>query len=324
MKIKKKLIFLILFILVVSSSLLLIKEDNSKKVVVYNVSVITRGKNSEIWSRMKAGMEQASSEMNVNLDFITLLEKNNVTEQRNILEKLINSDVDALIISPADYNEISELIENINKKIPVILFESRIDTKQEIPYISCDNYELGKNLAEEIVRNGNTRSNIAILKSDLSYSSANEQYTGFIEEISNSKNTYDLIELPMDDSKLYNAISEIIKEDKTKAIVSFDPSLLEAIGKAKKYIVNNNEENCNIELYGTGCTSTIISLIEENIITSIAIQNEFNVGYLSVKTAVLKIQEKKNIDKVNITSTLINKRNMYSNKNQKMLFPIIR
>lgn len=325
MKVNKKIIFIILFILVLSSSLLLINEGKSKNVLIYNVSVITRGKNGEVWSRMKAGMEQASSEMNVNLNFISLLEENSVNEQKNILEREMNGDTDAIIISPADYTELSDLIENINKKVPIVLFESKIETKQDIPYVSCDNYELGKNLAEELIKNGNTRSNIAIVKSDLSSSSTKERYDGFIEEISNSKNSYELIEIPVDDSKLYNKIKSLMEENKFDAIVSFDTNILEAIGKAKKYVLNNSEiKSNNIEIYGTGCTSTIISLIEENIINSISMQNEFNVGYLSVKNSVFKIEGKKNKKTVNITSTIINSRNMYSKENEKMLFPIIR
>lgn len=325
MKLNKKIVFIILFILVLSSSLLLLNEGNRKDIEVYNVSVIIRGKNGEVWNRMKAGMEQASSEMNVNLRFISLLEENSVTEQKEILEREMNSDTDAIVISPADYTELSALIENINKKIPIVLFESKIETKQNIPYVSCDNYELGKSLAEELIRNGNTRNNIAIVKSDLSSSSTKERYSGFIEEISNSKNSYELIEIPLDDSKLYNKIRALMEEDKFDAIVSFDTNTLEAIGKAKKYILNNSETRFNnIEMYGTGCTSIIISLIEENMINAISMQNEFNVGYLSIENSVLKIEGKKNKKTVNIISTIINSRNMYSKENQKMLFPIIR
>lgn len=325
MKLNKKIVFIILFILVLSSSLLLLNEGNRKEIEVYNVSVIIRGKNGEVWNRMKAGMEQAASEMNVNLRFISLLEENSVTEQKEILEREMNIDTDAIVISPADYTELSAFIENINKKIPIVLFESKIETKQNIPYVSCDNYELGKSLAEELIRNGNTRSNIAIVKSDLSSSSTKERYSGFIEEISNSKNSYELIEIPLDDSKLYNKIRSLMEEDKFDAIVSFDANTLEAVGKAKKYILNNSEARFNnIEIYGTGCTSIIISLIEENMINAISMQNEFNVGYLSIENSVLKIEGKKNKKTVNIISTIINSRNMYSKENQKMLFPIIR
>lgn len=330
MKVNKRIVFIILLILLLVSSLLLLKESKSKKIIVYDVAVITRGRNSEIWTRMKAGMEQASSEMNINLRFISLLEENSVTEQKDILEREMNRGTDAIIISPADYTELSTLIENINKKIPIVLFESKIETKQAIPYVSCDNYKLGRNLGEELIKNGNTRSNIAVVKSDVSYSSIEERYVGFIEEISSSKNSYELIEIPLDDSKLYNQIKVLMEEDKFDVIVAFDTNALEAIGKAKKYVLNNSEiknskiKNNNIDLYGTGCTSTIISLIEENIINSISMQNEFNVGYLSVKDAVLKIQGKKIEKTVDIISTIINSKNMYSKENQKMLFPIIR
>ena len=325
MRVNKKIVFMILLILLLVSSLLLLKESESKKIIVYDVVVITRGRNSEIWSRMKAGMEQASSEMNINLRFISLLEENSVTEQKDILEKEMNRGTDAIIISPADYTELSSLIENINKKIPIVLFESKIETKQAIPYVSCDNYKLGRNIGEELIKNGNTRSNIAVVKSDVSYSSIDERYVGFIEEISSSKNSYEVIEIPLDDSKLCDEIKVLMEEDKFDVIVAFDTNALEAIGKAKKYVLNNSEiKNNNIQIYGTGCTSTIISLIEENIINSISMQNEFNVGYLSVKNAVLKIQGKKIEKTVDIISTVINRKNMYSKENQRMLFPIIR
>ena len=52
-------------------------------------------------------------------------------------------------------------------------------------------------------------------------------------------------------------------------------------------------------------------------------QNEFNVGYLSVKASVSQIEEK-SIDDSIITSTIINSRNMYSKENQRMLFPFVR
>ena len=325
MRVNKKIVFMILLILLLVSSLLLLKESESKKIIVYDIAVITRGRNSEIWSRMKAGMEQASSEMNINLRFISLLEENSVTEQKDILEKEMNRGTDAIIISPADYTELSSLIENINKKIPIVLFESKIETKQAIPYVSCDNYKLGRNIGEELIKNGNTRSNIAVVKSDVSYSSIDERYVGFIEEISSSKNSYEVIEIPLDDSKLCDEIKVLMEEDKFDVIVAFDTNALEAIGKAKKYVLNNSEiKNNNIQIYGTGCTSTIISLIEENIINSISMQNEFNVGYLSVKNAVLKIQGKKIEKTVDIISTVINRKNMYSKENQRMLFPIIR
>jgi ribose transport system substrate-binding protein len=322
-KIKKKLVFIILFIMLISSFLVLLNEGKKKDVKVYNFSVIIRGKNSEGWRIIKEGMEQAASEMNVNIRFLTLLEENSIKEQTELIERELNDGTDAILISPTDYNAMASTIENVRKKVPVVLFESNIETKQNIPYISCDNYELGQSLAEEIVRNGNTRSKVSIIKSDLNCSSINERYLGFVDEIEKSKNTYEFLELPRDEVQLYNKVREIIENNETDVIITFEPNILESIGKAKKYVLSTNNLKYNVELYGTGSTSLIISLIEENVINSIAMQNEFNVGYLSVKASVSQIEEK-SIDDSIITSTIINSRNMYSKENQRMLFPFVR
>ena len=323
MKIKKKLVFIILFIMLISSFLVLLNEGKKKDVKVYNFSVIIRGKNSEGWRIIKEGMEQAASEMNVNIRFLTLLEENSIKEQTELIERELNDGTDAILISPTDYNAMASTIENVRKKVPVVLFESNIETKQNIPYISCDNYELGQSLAEEIVRNGNTRSKVSIIKSDLNCSSINERYLGFVDEIEKSKNTYEFLELPRDEVQLYNKVREIIENNETDVIITFEPNILESIGKAKKYVLSTNNLKYNVELYGTGSTSLIISLIEENVINSIVMQNEFNVGYLSVKASVSQIEEK-SIDDSIITSTIINSRNMYSKENQRMLFPFVR
>lgn len=323
MKIKKKLVFIILLIMLISSFLVLLNEGKKKDVKVYNFSVIIRGKNSEGWRIIKEGMEQAASEMNVNIRFLTLLEENSIKEQTELIERELNDGTDAILISPTDYNAMASTIENVRKKVPVVLFESNIETKQNIPYISCDNYELGQSLAEEIVRNGNTRSKVSIIKSDLNCSSINERYLGFVDEIEKSKNTYEFLELPRDEVQLYNKVREIIENNETDVIITFEPNILESIGKAKKYVLSTNNLKYNVELYGTGSTSLIISLIEENVINSIAMQNEFNVGYLSVKASVSQIEEK-SIDDSIITSTIINSRNMYSKENQRMLFPFVR
>ena len=323
MRIKKKLIFIVLFIMLISSFLILLEEGRKKEVRVYDISVIVRGRNSEGWRIIKEGMEQAASEMNVNIRFLTLLEENSIKEQKELMEREINSGTDAILIAPADYQEMVSIIESSRRKLPIILFESRIETDQDIPYISCDNYKLGQSLAEEVIKNGNTDKKISIIKSDLSCSSINERYLGFIDEISNSKNNYEFLELPSDEVQLYNKMRDIMEKRETDVIVAFDPNILESIGRVKKYVMNDINGKSNIELYGTGSTSLIISLIEEKIIDSIAIQNDFNVGYLSVKASVSEIEES-TLDKSIITSTIINSRNMYSKENQRMLFPFVR
>ena len=96
--------------------------------------------------------------------------------------------------------------------------------------------------------------------------------------------------------------------------------MLESVGQAKKDMSTANNQYSNIQIYGTGSTSKIISFLEEKVVNATAMQNEFNVGYIGVKTAVSMINKKKIDDSV-IYSTVVNSDNMYSNENQRLLFP---
>ena len=154
MKKKRKQIFGILFLLVVLSFLLLLNDtlliEKDKK--IYNISIIVRGKNSESLMIMKQGIDQAASEMNANISFVTLSEENNALEQKELMEREIKNKADAIVIAPVDYEKMTEPIENAMKKVPVILIESKVKSEKVQSSISCDNYDLGVSLGKEIIR----------------------------------------------------------------------------------------------------------------------------------------------------------------------------
>lgn len=326
MKKKRKQIAMILFLLLVLSFLPLLNDIKltEKYKRIYNISIITRGRNSESLMIMKQGIDQAASEVNVDISFITLSEENNVEEQKELIEREVKNKADAIIISPADYEKMAEPIENAMKKVAVILIESTVKSQQELSNVSCDNYKLGVSLAEEMVQMGNTKSNIAIVKNNLESSSVKERYDGFMSVMRNTENNCTFRELSGQKQVThYNETKNLIKENDVDALATFDAGILELIAEAKKDYSTVNKDKASVEIYGTGSTSKIISLLEDKVINATAMQNEFNIGYLGIKTAVSMI-ERKHIDNRTISSTVINNKNMYSQDNQRLLFPLIR
>jgi ribose transport system substrate-binding protein len=323
---RRKQIVMVLLLLVVLSFLLLLIDTlgHEKGKKIYNISLITTGKNSESLMIMKQGIDQSASEMNVNISFVTLSEDNNYVEQSELIAREIKNKADAIIISPVDYEKMAEPIENAMKKIPVILIESTVNSKYTLPSISCDNYELGVSLAEEMVKNGKVDSNIAIVKNNLECSSVKERYDGFMSVMQNTQNNCIFWDIKGEKSaEYYTEARKMLEWSNADAVVTFNSDMLEGFAQAKKDVSNFNKEKSSVEIYGVGSTSRIISFLEEKIINATAIQNEFNIGYLAVKTAIYKL-DNKNIDNSNISSTVINTKNMYSEENQKLLFPFVR
>jgi ribose transport system substrate-binding protein len=323
---KRKQTVVVLLLLVVLSFLLLLSDTltNEKDKGIYNISIITTGKNSEGLMIMKQGIDQAASEMNVNVSFVTLSEDNNYVEQTELITREIKNGTNAIIISPLDYEKMVEPIEDAMKKIPVVLIESTVKSANVLRSISCDNYKLGISLAEEMLSSGEVKSNIAIVKNNFECSSVKERYDGFMSVMNNTQNNCVFWEIQGDKQATYhNEAKRLLDENNIDAIVTFDSDMLEGIAQAKKELSSINKDKSAIGIYGTGSTSRIISFLEDKVINATAIQNEFNIGYLAVKTAKNKINGK-NIENSTISSTVINTNNMYSEENQKLLFPFVR
>ena len=325
MKIRKKYVFIILFIIMALSSILLLNEEiwANNDVIIYEISVITSGKSNESLMIMKEGIEQAASEMNVNISFITLSEENNVEEQKKLLDREVKNGADAILIAPAVYEGMSDEIESARKKTAVILIDSNIKTEENIPYIGCNNEELGASLADEVIKMGNTRGKIAIVNGNLGYSTVMERYNGFMSAILKSNNYVEFIDILLDEKDSYDKVLEVLNKKEFDAIVTFDVKTLELLAQCKKDINALNEEQIQTEIYGTGGTSKVTSFLEDDIIKATAIQNEFNIGYLGVKMAV-DIINNKYVENTLIYSAVIDKRSMYTEENERLLFPLIK
>ena len=326
MKKRRKQIAIILFVLLILSFLLLLSDTllNDKDKKTYNISIIVRGKNSESLMTMKKGIDQAASEMNVNINFITLSEENRVLEQTELIEEEIRNKADAIIIDPADYENMKEPIEKAMNKVPVILIESTVKSDRVLSSVSCDNYNLGVSLGKEMIEMGNTRANIAIVKNNLECSSIKDRYDGFMSVMKDTENTFISWQfLGQEQQNYYFQAKKLLEDNAVDVVVIFDTGMLEMVAQEKKDLRSINKEKKFAEIYGTGSTNKIISFLEDKVISATGIQNEFNIGYLGVEAAVYRINGK-DIKNNTISSTVINKRNMYSEENQRLLFPFIR
>ena len=78
-----------------------------------------------------------------------------------------------------------------------------------------------------------------------------------------------------------------------------------------------------VQLIGFDSSFNEIKLLEEGVMRSTVIQRPFQMGYLSIKTAVEVVKGKKVSKFIDTGSLLITKENMYEEENQKLMFPFV-
>lgn len=326
MKSKKTFVFIILFLLLIISFSVLLDDtlSNQKNKKIHNISLITSGRNNESLMIMKQGVDQAASELNIDVSFINLSQDNNIDEQKELIDREIKNGADAIILSPVDYEKMANTVEEAMKKVPIILIESNVDLEKTPPTIWSDNYELGELLGEQMIEMGDMGKKVAIIKNNLECKSIADRYEGFMSVMNKINNTYLFWEIPNESqANYYTEIKKLLETNDVDVVVTLSAGMLEYVAEVKKDSNIIDNEKSSIKVYGTGSTSKIISALEEKNINATATQNEFNIGYLGVKAAVDKLEGKK-ISNSTISSTIVNTDNMYSKENQRLLFPLIR
>ena len=305
-------IAIILFLFILD---FLLRRDNRE--VIYNIAYISDTRKSEDIKVIVEGISQAAKDMRVEVKSYVLANNNEVEAQIELIKKEVKGKADAILLNPTDSNKLSETIKKAYKDVPIVLINSAITGFDSIPIISCDNEEVGKEIADEIIRNGNTRNNIGIIVTNKNKSNLQDMYRGFLSEISYSKNNCKELNIGENINTYSQQINSFIKSENIDVLVTFERDILEELAQIKK------ENKLELELYGMGRTNKILSYLEEDIINSVAVQNEFNLGYLGVKIAVDKLNNKDTSSKT-IDFSIINKSNMYWDDNQKILFPFIK
>lgn len=325
---KKKLLVFFLLLVIIVLFFVFLSNDSFWKFSdnrVYEISVIIRGKNSESWAIMKQGIDQAASEKNVDISFVTLTTENSVDEQVSLLKREIDNGADAILISPVDEKELVAPIENAMKKLPVIMIESTVSSDKAVSYISCDNNQLGIDLADELYQyNSYVKRKVTVVESSMQCSSVQQRYQGFLDEINKiSDFTLEFQEFSAEPEEAYEQAKAYLASGNGDIIVAFEPTILEELGQASKDLKGVSSQYLPAQIYGVGNTTRIVSLMEEKYIHSTAVQNDFNIGYLGVQTAVDAVNGHHGKSNV-IDSTVVNIKNMYTKENQRLLFPFIR
>ena len=194
-------------------------------------------------------------------------------------------------------------------------------TKSITNKVICNEYQLGEILAEEALKNINKNDNIMIVNSNCNSTINDERFNGILKILENSKNYY-LISSE-ENYKDYKEFYNVIKNNDIKAVICLDRNITEKIAELKKGIIDKNKID-NILLFGVGNTNKIISLLEEEIINATAVQNEFNIGYIAVKNSIA-LNNGEKVDEIQkIKSTVISSNDMYSSKNERILFQFVR
>ena len=310
------LVLIILFLM--CSTDLLIKEPDKE---IYQIAVIIEDVRDDNYSNFRKGMDQAAVELNADVRFITLYEKQDANQQMEFINREQQDGTNALIIAPADENRLVSALTEKQITIPIILLGSELTGQGAAGSIIIDYKKMGEQLAEQMLETMDKNSVVLLLCNKNGQSRTSHLFLEGAVSVLEQAN-YNCKTLTQDDENASLLLLEELETMAGKQAVVFAESP-ELLIKAAGILEDNPSYEQYVKgIYGRGSTLQILNYLDRDIITGICITDEFSRGYFSVQMAVQALEGLGGQNPMTMESYYIQKKDLRESKYENMLFPI--
>lgn len=270
------------------------------------ISAIMRDSDSKIWSDMRSGMEQAASDLGVELRFLVPA-SGNAEEQENLIRKEMERGTDGIILTPIDSTYIEK---NLNfGAIPVVSLEVPLSGSWKT--VSPDNEQIGKQLAEFAVQE--KKVDAVLLVSSYPKNQGMAQRIEAAQQVLHEEG----VQTRLCRGNLSIPMREMAEEMGAEQIIALD-------SKATLMVADAYASSTHRPLiYGVGSSREITTHLEKGVISAVAAWSEYAAGYMAVECAAAPVQRKENDAEGALKVSIIKGDEIYEPENQKLLFPVI-
>lgn len=325
MKKHKVLIISIIIALCILIPCILIVVSNNLKTekqirIIYVLKTIDD--TNSFWSALIGGAKMAAKEYNVDLKIVAPKTEDDYKWQNELIEKAINEKPDSIVLCPADYSETTEMAKKImENKIKLVFIDSKVNENVQDALVATDNFLAGQKMGAYMKQFIKEDTKIAIMAHVKTSSTAIQREKGLRTALGEEAER--IVDVEFCDSsfqKAFDLTEEIMKKyPDVNMIAGLNEYSSVGVARAIKSMGLTNK----VKVIGFDSSIEEIELLEEGVFQGIVIQKSFNMGYLGIEQAVNLVNGKKVEANLDSGSQLITKDNMYTEENQKLLFPFL-
>jgi ribose transport system substrate-binding protein len=258
---------------------------NKKPTVV----VVLKAMDSEYWKIMKAGIEKGFKDFGINGKVLVPSDAT-PNAQVELLSEIYKEKPDIIITAPYS-SSVGPTLETFTD-VPILLIDTDLTIKNKTAYIGTDNDDLGQKAGAFLASQLQPGDKVAIIGGDISFSVFRERMDGATLSLQNAgiEVAYTKTGVSDDPKAVQKAISIALRDhpDIKGVVTSHDTIALPVIKELEK-------QGLMIPVIGPDGLTEMLDLIADEILPGTMAQNPYDMGYLSVETA-MKVTQGKNVE----------------------------
>jgi len=285
------------------------------------IGVVPKGRAHLFWQSVQAGAISASRETGVEISWNGPATETDFNAQLQIVDSMINRRVDAICLAPIDKKSMVSVVERAAaQKIPVVIFDSPINTEKFVSQVATDNYAAGAIAAERMGEILGGKGVVVIVAVQPGAASTMARESGFEETIAKKFPEIKIADkrYGMADYAKSLSVTENMLTAHPEVTGLFASNESSAAGAAQAL---RSRTNLKLKMVGFDSSAPLIEDLRKGLIDSLVVQQPFKMGYESVMAAVNHLSGKPVTKINNLQPKLVTLQNVETAEVQSLVNP---
>jgi ribose transport system substrate-binding protein len=274
-----------------------------------SVAVIPKGNADLFWQSVHAGAAKAAGENKVNLVWDGPPNETEISIELQIVETMINRHVDAIALAPSDRSALSNVVDRASAAgIPVVIYDSAIQTDKYVSFISTDNYAAGEMAGERMGEVLKGKGNIVMVKTTPGGASTTAREQGFKHVVQTKYPGIHILDERFGMASVAQSLT--VAENMLTAHPDLDGIFCSNESGSSGAMQAVKSRGSKAKLVGFDWSPILLDALKNGQIDSLVIQNPFKMGEEAVNYSVKAIRHEKIEKRVNLPPRLITQQNL--------------
>ena len=286
------------------------------------IVVIPKATAHVFWQTVHAGARAAGRESGVEIEWLGPAAETDFARQIEIVDSAITARADGIVLAPTEATSLVGVVERAAREgVPLVVFDSGIDTKEYVSFVATDNHEAGVKAARELGALLGGKGTVAMVKNVAGSSSTMERERGFEETLA--------AEFP----QIIKVAEQYCNSDVAKALASAEniltahPNLNGLFASAEPATVGvgralrGRNLTGKVKFVGFDFSAPIEDDLRAGVIDALIVQDPFNIGYQAVKAVLANIAGETPAKQIDTPATVVTGANIDSAEIDRLVHP---
>jgi ribose transport system substrate-binding protein len=266
------------------------------------IAVVPKGTTHEFWKSVHAGAIKAGRELGVEILWQGPLREDDREDQIKVVDTLVNRGIGGLLLAPLDEKALRQPVANaVRAGIPVVIFDSRLDSEDPVSLVSTSNLLAGKMAGEHLAKVLGGKGNVIMMRLHEGSASTTAREQGFLDAVAAfpdikviSSNQY----AGASTEGAYRTGENLLASNKAadgNVQGIFTPNESTTFGMLR--VLENAGLAGKIRFVGFDSSDKLVQGLRAGALDGLVLQNPFGMGYIGVKTLVQHMRGEK-VEKV--------------------------